>query len=192
MTTASRAEAGLRLFRTFAASTIILALAACGGAGERPAEQQRPATARRPPPPVSRGAAPSDASFVAANASIDLFVIRSSELALQRSSSPRVRDFASTLIAAHKGTSAQLSLAGRRLNLLPSATLLPGEQAMLDALQASGRFDAEFVRDQRLVHQQAVALDSAYAARGRSPTLRPVAAAALPSEQRHLRLLAYL
>jgi putative membrane protein len=192
MTTASRAEAGLRLFRTFAASTIILALAACGGAGERPAEQQRPATARRPPPPVSRGAAPSDASFVAANASIDLFVIRSSELALQRSSSPRVRDFASTLIAAHKGTSAQLSLAGRRLNLLPSATLLPGEQAMLDALQASSRFDAEFVRDQRLVHQQAVALDSAYAARGRSPTLRPVAAAALPIEQRHLRLLAYL
>jgi putative membrane protein len=192
MTTASRAEAGLRLFRTFAASTIILALAACGGAGERPAEQQRPATARRPPPPVSRGAAPSDASFVAANASIDLFVIRSSEMALQRSSSPRVRDFASTLIAAHKGTSAQLSLAGRRLNLLPSATLLPGEQAMLDALQASSRFDAEFVRDQRLVHQQAVALDSAYAARGRSPTLRPVAAAALPIEQRHLRLLAYL
>jgi putative membrane protein len=192
MTTASRAEAGLRLFRTFAASTIILALAACGGAGERPAEQQRPATARRPPPPVSRGAAPSDASFVAANASIDLFVIRSSELALQRSSSPRVRDFASTLIAAHNGTSAQLSLAGRRLNLLPSATLLPGEQAMLDALQASSRFDAEFVRDQRLVHQQAVALDSAYAARGRSPTLRPVAAAALPIEQRHLRLLAYL
>lgn len=182
----------MRLFRTFAASTIILALAACGGAGERPAEQQRPATARRPPPPVSRGAAPSDASFVAANASIDLFVIRSSELALQRSSSPRVRDFASTLIAAHKGTSAQLSLAGRRLNLLPSATLLPGEQAMLDALQASSRFDAEFVRDQRLVHQQAVALDSAYAARGRSPTLRPVAAAALPIEQRHLRLLAYL
>lgn len=192
MTTASRAEAGLRLFRTFAASTIILALAACGGAGERPAEQQRPATVRRPPPPVSRGAAPSDASFVAANASIDLFVIRSSEMALQRSSSPRVRDFASTLIAAHKGTSAQLSLAGRRLNLLPSATLLPGEQAMLDALQASSRFDAEFVRDQRLVHQQAVALDSAYAARGRSPTLRPVAAAALPIEQRHLRLLAYL
>jgi putative membrane protein len=192
MTTASRAEAGLRLFRTFAASTIILALAACGGAGERPAEQQRPATARRSPPPVSRGAAPSDASFVAANASIDLFVIRSSEMALQRSSSPRVRDFASTLIAAHKGTSAQLSLAGRRLNLLPSATLLPGEQAMLDALQASSRFDAEFVRDQRLVHQQAVALDSAYAARGRSPTLRPIAAAALPIEQRHLRLLGYL
>ena len=134
----------------------------------------------------------SDASFVAANASIDLFVIRSSQLALERSSSARVRDFASSMIGAHKGTSGQLSLAGRRLNLLPSAQLRPNEQAMLDALRASSRFDAEYVRDQRAVHKLAVSIDSAYAARGRSPTLRPVAAAALPIEQRHLRLLGYL
>jgi putative membrane protein len=121
---------------------------------------------------------------------MDLFVIRSSELALQRSSSARVRDFATRMIEAHKGTSAQLSLAGRRLNLLPSATLQPQHQAMLDALAASSSFDADYVRDQRTVHQRAVALDSAYAARGASPTLRPVAAAALPIEERQLRLLA--
>lgn len=180
----------MRPLRTFAPLAIALGLAACGG-GERP-PAQRPTQARRPAPPVSRSPAPSDATFVAANASIDLFVIRSSELAMQRSSSARVRDFASSMIAAHKGTSGQLSLAGRRLNLLPSATLRPNEQAMLDALQASSRFDADYVRDQRLVHQQAVSIDSAYAARGRSPTLRPVAAAALPIEQRHLRLIGYL
>jgi len=130
--------------------------------------------------------------FVTTNSSIDLFVIRSSELALQRSSSARVRDFANRMIDGHKGTSAQLSLAGRRLNLLPSATLMPAEQAMLDALIASGSFDADYVRDQRLVHQHAITLDSAYAASGQSPTLRPVAASALAVEQRHLRLLAYL
>ena len=96
------------------------------------------------------------------------------------------------MIRAHKGTSAQLSLAGRRLDLLPSATLMAREQAMLDALQASSRFDAEYARDQRTVHQEAVALDSSYAANGASPTLRPVAKAALLVEQRHLRLLAYL
>ncbi len=141
------------------------------------------------PPPSP---AVSEAMFVAVNGSIDLFVISSSELALQRSSSPRVRDFARTMIEAHKGTSAQLSLAGRRLNLLPSATLLPGEQAMLGALEASARFDTEYVRDQRTVHEKAVKLDSAYAANGRSPTLRAVAEEALPIEQRHLRLLAYL
>lgn len=168
----------------------MVGLAACAGS-ERPSEQ-RPTTTRRPAPPPSRSTAPSDETFVAASASLELFVIRSSVLALQRSSSARVRDFASSMIAAHKGTSGQLSLAGRRLNLLPSAKLRPGEQAMLDSLQASSRFDADYVRDQRLVHQQLVSIDSAYAARGRSPTLRPIAAAALPIEQRHLRLLGYL
>ena len=191
MTRRREREASLRLFRHTAAATLVLSLAGCGGGG-RPYYAPRSTAARRPAPRPSHAPAVSAASFVATNASIDLFVIRSSELARQRSSSARIRDFAATMIAAHKGTSAQLSLEGRRLNLLPSATLLPKEQAMLDALGSSGSFDVDYVRDQRLVHQQAVALDSAYAANGRSPTLRPVAAAALPIEQRHLRLLGYL
>jgi putative membrane protein len=103
-----------------------------------------------------------------------------------------VRELAETMIRDHQGTSGQLSLEGRRLNLLPSATLRPIEQAMLDALQSSSRFDADFVNDLRTVHEQAIALDAAYLANGRSPTLLPVAASALPVEQRHQRLLAYL
>jgi putative membrane protein len=179
----------LRAFRTFAALAVILSLASCARE-ERPAP---PATAgRRPPPPPSRQPAVSEAIFIAENGSIDLFVIRSSELALRRSGSARVKEFAQRMITDHKGTSGQLSLEGRRLNLLPSATLRPSEQAMFDSLQASSRFDAEYIRDMRIVHQRAVSIDAAYAANGRSPTLRPVAAAALPTEQRHLRLLGYL
>jgi predicted outer membrane protein len=169
---------------------IIVGLVAC-------AREERPV----PPPPYSAGGplprpvpqpATSEADFVSESGSIDLFAIRSSELALQRSSSPRIRDFAQTMIEDHKGTGAQLSLEGRRLNLLPSATLRPSEQAMFDSLSSSIRFDADYVRDQRIVHRRAIALDAAYAANGSSPTLRPVAAAALPIEQRHLRLIAYL
>jgi putative membrane protein len=96
------------------------------------------------------------------------------------------------MISAHKGTSSQLSLAGRRLNLLPSATLSPRYQAMLDSLQAAANFDAVYRQQQTAVHREAVALHSAYAARGTSPTLRPVAAAILPVLQRHQRLLGYL
>jgi putative membrane protein len=96
------------------------------------------------------------------------------------------------MIADHKGTAAQLSLEGRRLNLLPSAILRPSEQAMLEGLTSSSRFDADYVRDERIVHQRIIALDSAYASNGGSPTLRPVAAAALQIEQRHLRLIADL
>lgn len=175
----------LAAYRSIAACALVLTLAGCATRQPAPA----PSTAR---PARPSQAAPSAATFIATNGSIDLFVIRSSELALQRSSSPRVRDFASRMIAAHKGTSAQLSLAGRRLNLLPSASLRPAEQAMLDALQTSSSFDSDYVRDQRIVHQQAIALDSAFAANGQSPTLKPVASAALPIEQKHLKLLAYL
>jgi predicted outer membrane protein len=180
----------MRAFRNFVILTFALGVAACAR------EQAPPPPAYPPPsgavPPPSRGGAVSAADFVAINGSIDLFVIRSSELALQRSSSPRIRNFASQMIEAHKGTSGQLSFAGRRLNLLPSATLRPAEQAMLDSLRSSSQFDGEYIRDQRSVHRQAVAVDSAYAARGASPTLRPVAVAALPIEQRHLRMIAYL
>jgi putative membrane protein len=170
-------------------SFAMLSLALVGCATEK--RPTPPPLAPTPSPAPASGAA-SAADFVATSASIDLFVIRSSELALQRATSPRVRDFASRMIEGHKGTSAQLSLAGRRLNLLPSASLRAEHQAMLDALANSASFDADYVRDQRLVHKAAITLDSAFAAMGESPTLKPVAAAALHIEQRHLSLLAYL
>jgi putative membrane protein len=173
------------LARALAPAILVLAIAGC-------AHEQRPL----PPlpnvqrPTSARPAAPlSAARYVATSGSIDLFVIRSSELALQRSASPQVRRIASMLIDAHKGTSAQLSFAGRRLNLLPSATLQPAHQAMFDQLLSSGSFDATYLRFQRTVHRQGVSLDRAYAADGTSPTLRPVAAERLAIIQRELPLL---
>lgn len=133
-------------------------------------------------------AAVSASNFVGRSASIDLFVIGSSKLALQRSASPRIRDFARSEIRSHEGLAAQLSLAGRRLNLLPSASLLPEHQAMLNQLQAAGDFDGTYRRQQQAIHQQALALQANYAARGQSPTLRPVAAAAARTAREHLAL----
>ena len=130
----------------------------------------------------------SASTYVTRAASIDLFVIGSSKLALQRSTSPRVRDFARSEIRSHEGLGAQLSLAGRRLNLLPSATLLPEHQAMLNQLQATSDFDGTYRRQQQAIHQQALTLHASYAARGRSPTLKPVAAAAAQTIRAHLSL----
>jgi putative membrane protein len=96
------------------------------------------------------------------------------------------------LIADHKGSAAQLSFAGRRLNLLPAARLLPRHQAMLANLEAAGDFDAVYRQEQVQAEREALTLNSSYAASGGSPTLRPVAAAAVPIVQRHLRLLARL
>ena len=115
------------------------------------------------------------AAYVAAAASIDLYEIRAAQLALEKSQDPANRALAQQMLAAHEGTSAQLSMAGRRLNLLPSATLSPEHQAMLDALTATTDFDNTYRAQQKILMREGVALHGSYARNGESPTLRPVA-----------------
>lgn len=171
-----------------------LCLALAGCAHEQPSPAPRPAPPLRTPPSAhpARPQAVTAAAYVALAASMDLFIIRSSELALQRSSSARIRDFATQEIAAHNGLGSQLSFAGRRLNLLPSARLQPEQQALLDRLETAPDFDASYRQEQLQIHRQALTLHNNYAAAGRSPTLRPVAKAAVPIIERHLRLISAL
>ena len=175
--------------RAFQLATIAVLFAGC--ARETPPSVPPP-YARHAPPRAAPGPAASPAQYVARASSIDLFLIGASELALRKSSSARTREFAQVEIDAHKGTSAQLSLEGRRLNLLPSATLSPRHQAMLNDLERSAEFDALYRRDELAVHQEAEALHGRFAVAGTSPTLRPVAQLILPIVQRHLRMLKYL
>jgi predicted outer membrane protein len=161
-------------------------LAACSTTSEAPRERSGSRATARGPVVVRPLFA---ADYMAMASSIDLYEIRSSELALTRAQNPRHRDFARAMIAAHKGTSSQLSFAGRRLNLLPSATLLPAHQAMLDELNATGDFDAAYHRQQIAVHQAALKLHSDFAARGESATLRPVAKNAAAIVRRHLDMM---
>ena len=171
--------------RRLGVTTLMIALAGCASApSTRPAPRPQPTRPARSLP-----GAVSAATYVSQAASIDLFVVKSCELAALRSLTPTLRRTAEQLLADHQGTASQLSFAGRRLDLLPSASLLPQHQAMLDELAASSDFDRTFVRLQRSVHGQALALHADYARRGASPTLRPVAANAAAIEQRHLSLL---
>lgn len=176
----------MRVVRFVLAATAAATLVGCG-TSEAPRERAPATTSRARPPVVIRPLFAAD--YMAMASSIDLYEIRSSELALTRARNPRHRDFARAMIAAHNGTSAQLSFAGRRLNLLPSATLLPRHQAMMDELSASGDFDATYHRQQIAVHQAALKLHSDFAARGESATLRPVAKNAVPIVRRHLDMM---
>ena len=171
-----------RPFRLAALAAIII-LAGCGRR-EAPSPP-RPA----PKPPVSLPRPLPATSYVATAASIDLFDIRAGGLAIQRARDGRLRNFAAQLIEDHRGTATQLSYAGRRLNLLPSAEMAPPYQALFDALAGAADFDATFRRQQIDIHQSALRMHAAYAARGDSPTLRPVAANAATVEARHLNML---
>jgi predicted outer membrane protein len=175
--------------RAFHLSAVLLLVAGCAREASQPSS---PPYARRAPPRAAPGPAVTPAQYVAQASSIDLFLIGASEIALRKSSNARTREFAQIEIAAHKGTSAQLSLEGRRLNLLPSAILSARHQEMLNELEQSTDFEALYRRDQLAVHKEAEALHGRYAVSGTSPTLRPVAQVVLPIIQRHLRMLKYL
>lgn len=144
----------------------------CGGGGGG-SSVQPPSVA---PAALASPVALSAAAYLATASSIDLYEVKSAQLALQRSQDPANRALAERTLSTHQGTSAQLSYAGRRLNLLPSATLNPEHQAMLDALAASNDFDNIYRAQQNAVMQEGVKLHSNYAKAGSSPTLRPVAA----------------
>ena len=141
-----------------------------------------------PPPPVQPGPL-SAADYLVEAGSLDLLVVKASTMAFNRSGNARVRGYARMMINEHTGLAAQLSFAGRRLGLLPSATLLPRHQAMLDGLEASPDFDRAYRSQQSELHRVALRLNSDYAARGSSPTLRPVASSAVAVIRRHLAML---
>ncbi len=163
-----------------AAIGAVLFLAAC---------QPKQAPVRQPPqvedlPPPAKALDAAD--YVALAASIDLFEVQSAELALARTATPRLREYATMTAAAHNGTAAQLSFAGRRLNLLPSAKPMRAHRALLDSLEASKDFDATYRRQQIEIHRTAARLHADFAAGGASATLRPVAASAARIERDHL------
>jgi len=154
--------------RILAVGTLLLVAACARRPDVRPAPVVTPAVVAAP---VMLGAA----AYVATASSIDLFEMQSAELALQRARDPANRAFAERVLNAHRGTSAQLSFAGRRLNLLPSSSLNAEHQAMLAALSAASDFDSLYRAQQRLVIEQGVRLHSGFARSGDSPTLRPIA-----------------
>ncbi len=162
-----------------------LVVAGCGRQEAPPARSSVPG-----PSPQRVEVLPlSPADYVATASSIDLLVIQASQLAQSRGGSARLREIAATLLADHGGTSSQLSFAGRRLNLLPSATMMPRHQAMLDELRAAADFEGAFKRLMINVHEQGLRIHGDFAAAGSSPTLRPVAELAFPAMRRHLDML---
>lgn len=127
-------------------------------------------------------------AFMAEAASGDQFEIQSSQLALQMSANPAVRNFANMLIADHARMSQALAAAATAARLSPPApALLPAQQSTLDQLRTTGpNFDAAFRGVQIGAHQRALVLMQNYAAGGDVPVLRNAAQQAIPIIQSHL------
>ena len=157
---------------------LVLAIAACSQ-GPRPAP--RPITIL-----PSAAASLSPAMYMELVSNAALFAVRASALAEQRSSNEGVRSDAREVAADQGAIGAQLSYAGRRVDLLPRADLPDSMQADLAGLAQSPDFDRDY---RRLVGQslnRALEAHQIFARGGSSATLRPVAAMAAPVTQRNL------
>jgi putative membrane protein len=154
-----------------------------------PAFAADPATNQAAGPPAPT------ATFVATIAAGNLFEIQSSELALRRSKSKAVKDFAQRMVVDHNSAAAKFKQALAEAKLTPPAEKLDAKhQAVLDDLKAKddASFDRAYIDAQYKAHVETVALVQAYAKGGETPRLRAFAADVLPTLQGHLDHVAKL
>jgi len=132
--------------------------------------------------------APATDAYLRKTASTDLYEIESGRLALERSQSAQVRQFAQAMIDHHGQTSAMLKQAAAQAGSAPAPQMDPAHQAMLKALRdaPAGEFDSLYLRQQITGHMNNLAIQAGYASEGQSQPLRQVAMAATPVVQSHL------
>jgi predicted outer membrane protein len=156
-------------FRFGSIATALLLVAGC-------ASREAPAPRPAPPVVVAPPSQPvSTEDYMKISSSRALLVVRASDLAMTRSSHSGTRQLAARLKRDHTGIAAQLNMAGRRLNLLPSASMLRLDQVMFDGLTRASDFDVAYRRTMRSAVENCISSHAAYAQTGGSPTLRPVA-----------------
>lgn len=134
-------------------------------------------------------------AFVANACMGDLYEIEAGRLAMSRSRSEPVRQFAAMLVEHHTTAMHQMRSAlrsrevtGQFERLAPTHELDNRRRGMLEHLRDApdDDFDKMFLDQQRLAHQESVALHKGYAENGDNPQLRSVALGGLPMVERHL------
>ena len=120
----------------------------------------------------------------------DMFEIKSSELASQKSENAEIKDFASRMVTDHTKTTEELkaAIASSNAKAKPAADLDAKHKAMLAKLEKSSgkNFDARYVAIQKDAHKEAVNLFSDYSKHGDNADVKEFAAKTLPDLKDHL------
>ena len=126
--------------------------------------------------------------FVNQAASGGLFEVQSSELALERSQSTEVQEFANQMITDHTANNQELMTIVQAENLtMPTEIASPHAEMMQTLQDAEGEaFDTAYVQNQATAHETAVTLYQTYAEGGDNEALMAYAQKSLPVLQQHL------
>ena len=147
-------------------------------------------TALATTPALSQVMSPTE--YVAAAGASDLYERTSSQIVLETTADPKVRDFARMMVTAHAKSTADVKAAAAREKVKAAPPKLTPAQAEMVAQLRSQRGparDAAYVAQQRAAHGQALAVQKAYANEGRAPALRRAAAGIVPVVEQHIAML---
>lgn len=109
-------------------------------------------------------------AYVEDAANADLFEVKASQLALQRSQDPAIRQFAQHMVSEHTDSANKLKMELEKAKVEVEApkTLAPEKQAMLDKLMNVGMedFNKMYMSMQIAGHEEALTLHSTFAKTG--------------------------
>ncbi len=133
---------------------------------------------------------PSPKDFALATLQSDQYEILAAHVAEVQGQDPRVQAFAKDMIQDHTRLTGDLRQAALASGLqAPGSGMSSDEAALLSSLQSLRglEFDKAYVRQQVLVHSQAVAVEESFGDAGTDANLRKAAHAALPTIKDHLK-----
>jgi len=137
-------------------------------------------------------------AFIANACIADLYEVESGRLAVQRAGGDDIRMFGAMMVEHHTTSMHQMLSALRSHEVTdaipgaaPTSELDERRTGMLQHLRDAPAedFDKMYLDQQRMAHQESVALHKGYAENGDNPQLRSVAMGGLPMVERHLKML---
>lgn len=168
-----------RMFALTTASVLVMATA--GLAQQTTPIQQLPTTA------APDTAALDPAAFAKAAAAANEFEILSSQVALKRSQTETVKEFAQTMIDDHGRAQKELEDATKGDQISMTVELTMEQKQTLQALEQAeeSQFDSAYLSAQSKAHDQAISLLGSYADKGAAGGLKTYATAHYPTVRTH-------
>ncbi len=139
---------------------------------------------------AAQAKAPSSQEFVEKASISDRFEIESSRLALEKSQSQNIKEFAQKMIDDHTKSSEQLKATLPQSQVpagVAKETLDARHAQIMKRLQSAdgAEFDREYIAAQKKAHDEAVSLFSAYSKDGADKALKGFAGQTLPTLKEH-------
>ena len=141
-------------------------------------------------PALAQVMSPTD--YVAAAGASDLFEQQSAQTVLETTGDPKIRSFAQMMIRDHGKSTAEVTTAAMRSNVVaPPPALMPLQTELLAELRAESgpARDATYVAQQKAAHNQALAVQKAYAMDGTASALKSAARGIVPVVEHHIAML---